>query len=198
MSFWFIFLFAYNFVQIFTFLLIWSIVLLAVFRLFIYFVFTYYPQNGVSFAAVVSSLVISALLFELIRQYHESMSKSSSGFSSFVTEMYSYSSTSYQINWFGPIWRLNPFYIAATLFGEIIVVFSGVCGRSVGEYVSGIFHEQSLVTGIVSVLLTTIVIIISMFALMGYQINAGLQGITVSRSRYGTNSGRSYPSLAVK
>ncbi|ETN80976.1 hypothetical protein NECAME_08825 [Necator americanus] len=95
--------------------------------------------------------------------------------------MYSYSSTSYQINWFGPIWRLNPFYIAATLFGEIIVVFSGVCGRSVGEYVSGIFHEQSLVTGIVSVLLTTIVIIISMFALMGYQINAGLQGITVSR-----------------
>ncbi|KAL6728737.1 hypothetical protein Aduo_010477 [Ancylostoma duodenale] len=167
MSFWFLFLFAYNFLQIFTFLLVWSLVLLMIFRLIVYFVYKRYPQNGLTFAVCVSTLITSALLFELLHQYHGSSSRRSLG---------------RDINWFGPIWRLNPFYILTSMFGELIVVMSSVCGRSVSEYVSGVLRDQSWITAFVSVLLTVIVLGMSLFAITGYQINVGIQGITVSRT----------------
>ncbi|EYC21423.1 hypothetical protein Y032_0019g3812 [Ancylostoma ceylanicum] len=61
MSFWFLFLFAYNFLQIFTFLLVWSMVLLMIFCLIAYFVYNRCPQNGLAFAVGVSTLTTSKL-----------------------------------------------------------------------------------------------------------------------------------------
>ncbi|KHJ77549.1 hypothetical protein OESDEN_22831, partial [Oesophagostomum dentatum] len=55
------------------------------------------------------------------------------------------------------------------------------CGRSVGEYVSGLFRN-GLVTGAVSILLTLAVVSVSLFAFVGYKINVGIRGITISRS----------------
>ncbi|CAJ0600442.1 unnamed protein product [Cylicocyclus nassatus] len=195
MSFWFILLFMYNFLQIFLFLLVWSILLFIIYRLFLQYVYSRYPHYGLTFAIGVATLVTSTLLFELLHQYHASFARDHSGVYSksyadiFVSSrastwwgmFFSSSGTRRDINWFGPIWRLNPFYIATNMLGELVVVISSKCGRSVGEYVSGVFHDQSWITGGLSLLLTVGLIVISLFAFLGYKINVGIQGITISR-----------------
>ncbi|KHJ87511.1 hypothetical protein OESDEN_12712, partial [Oesophagostomum dentatum] len=89
-------------------------------------IFNNCPNYGLTFAVSVSTLISSALLFELLHQYHVVYSQTyqSPTWLSAIFPSFSRGDN----NWFGPIWRLNPFYIAVSLLTELLVIISTAVG----------------------------------------------------------------------
>lgn len=157
----FIFLFLYNFLQIFVFLTIWCYFLLVIFRLTVFLIMKRYPQYGQNVAVCASLLLSCSILFELLHQYSGvDFLKHSDSCPWWNYFLYT-SCNRGNVNWFGAIWQLNPFYVMAHLIENVIVTASHLCGRLVAGYVGGIFHDQSWLLGFISLLFTFVVIIVS-------------------------------------
>ncbi|KJH49593.1 hypothetical protein DICVIV_04260 [Dictyocaulus viviparus] len=168
MSVWFIFLFFYNFVQIFIFITIWCYSILVVFRLTTFLVMKRFPSYGQAVAVSVSFFLSSSLLFELVHLYNNENLSRSSG-SSFWWNRYFFTTCDRESsNWFGAIWQLNPLYVMVHLVGEVVVSFFGLLGKAVAVYVQMLYH-QSWLLGCLSLILTILVIAVSIFILAGFR-----------------------------
>ncbi|XGW16297.1 hypothetical protein V3C99_001620 [Haemonchus contortus] len=122
----------------------------------------------------------SSLLFELVGLYNSVLYDNSPDSFQLSSRLFT-SKVSRNLNWFGPLWKLNPASVVAQLAGKVLVSISGVCGRSVSAYVSGVFHETPWCYGIISLLLTICIMVIGLFIVARYQIHVGIRGFTLSR-----------------
>lgn len=164
--------------QVFAFLALWSWVLLIIFRLLVFLYVRQFPHHGYHVAACVSSIVPSLLVFQLLHLCSGGLREQRPGS---LQLLFLSSGSSTSVNWFGSLWRLNPLHVSTSLLGEVVVSISGVCGRSVSAYVSGLFHETPWLLGITALLLCFSMFTICLFAAARYQLEVGLRGITVSR-----------------
>ncbi|XGW16296.1 hypothetical protein V3C99_001620, partial [Haemonchus contortus] len=130
---WFLIEFLYNYVLILLFLEVWSVFLLIIHTLIAYSFFKRLPQYGSGFAHCVSLLMTSSLLFELVGLYNSVLYDNSPDSFQLSSRLFT-SKVSRNLNWFGPLWKLNPASVVAQLAGKVLVSISGVCGRSVSAY----------------------------------------------------------------